>query len=86
MKESNEINLILILIILILSSKGLNCQFNFYNWNIKWSEGHYKLGEYICYKNIKNEGYYLDNKNGDSVWKKCYENCNTCHGEGTLVI
>ena len=112
MKESNEINLILILIVLILSSKCLNCQFNFDNWNrytncgdgckecygqividpirqkyvyycIKCSEGHYKLGEYICYKNIKNEGYYLDNKNGDSVWKKCYENCNTCYGEGT---
>ena len=47
------------------------------------SEGHYKLGEYICYKNIKNEGYYLEKKNGNSVWKKCYQNCNTCDGEGT---
>ena len=35
MKESNEINLILILIliVLLLSSKGLNCHFNFGNWN-----------------------------------------------------
>ena len=49
---------------------------------IKCSNGYYKLGENICYKNIYNEGYYLHTENGISEWKKCYERCKTCYGEG----
>ena len=34
------------------------------------------------YEDIKNDGYYLDTKESSYVWKKCYEECQTCNKSG----
>ena len=61
--------------------KGLCTKCN-YDYYPKENDS-YNIGEYIkCYKKI--EGYYID-KN-ESIFKKCYETCETCIIKGDNII
>ena len=43
------------------------------------------IGDYInCYKELEHEGYYLDNK--DSIYRKCFNACDTCEVGGDYII
>ena len=42
-------------------------------------EYYFKIGTNDCYYDeIKKDGYYLDTKGSPHIWKKCYEDCQTC--------